>query len=265
MGYRIFLCLVLVAVCAVPSGLVQAADVGPGPAGSESVQTAGPGAEDDLMAELGSDYGEPGQQAIADPLEPWNRLMFQVNDKLYFWVLHPTAEGYAAVMPRPWRESFANAFDNAASPVRIVNDLLQGDVVQAGQELGACFINTVFGLGGLLEPSRGIPALTPDPPDTDTGLTLGSWGIGHGIYLFWPVIGPSSLRDTVGKVGDGFLHPVYYFTPWEWDIGLKAGDGVNILSLNLDQYQDLKDGALDPYTAFKDGYIQYRKKALHKE
>jgi phospholipid-binding lipoprotein MlaA len=223
----------------------------------------GPG--DDLMAELGMDYDDPKQPAIADPLESWNRIMFQVNDKLYFWVMHPVARGYAATLPEPWRKSFGNAFENLATPVRAANDLLQGKLVRAGQEVGSCLINTLFGFGGLLKPSEGIAALQPDPPDTDGGLTLGTWGMGHGIYLFWPVIGPSSLRDSVGKVGDSFLQPLYFIAPWEVEVGVKSGEGINYLSLNLDQYEDLKEGALDPYTALKDGYIQYRKSALNSD
>ncbi len=220
------------------------------------------GSGDDLMAELGMDYDESKQPAIADPLEPWNRIMFQVNDKLYFWLLHPVGRGYAATLPQPWRESFGQAFYNLATPVRAVNDLLQGRLVRAGREVGSCLINTLFGFAGLLKPSEGIPALNPEPRDTDGGLTLGTWGIGHGIYFFWPVIGPSSLRDSVGKVGDLFLQPLYYFTPLEVEVAVQAGEGINYLSLNLDQYKDLKEGALDPYTAFKDGYIQYRRSAL---
>ena len=222
-------------------------------------------AEDDLMAELGEDYPDSDIGTIADPLEPWNRLVFQVNDKLYVWILDPVARGYAATVPQPWRESYANAFYNVATPVRMVNDFLQGKPVQAFQELGSFVINTVFGFGGLLEPAEGIEFLQPDPPDTDTGLTLGTWGLGHGIYVVWPVLGPSSLRDTVGKVGDSFMNPLSYVSPWELSVGLKSGERVNALSLRLGEYQDFKESALDPYSAFKDGYIQYRQKALKEE
>lgn len=222
-------------------------------------------ARDDIMAELGADYSDSDIEAISDPLEPWNRLVFQVNDKLYLWILDPVARGYAATVPQPWRESYANAFYNVATPGRMVNDFLQGKPVQAFQELGSFVINTVFGFGGLLQPAEGIEFLQPDPPDTDTGLTLGTWGFGHGIYVVWPVLGPSSLRDTVGKVGDSFMNPLSYVSPWELSVGLKSGERVNALSLRLGEYQDFKESALDPYTAFKDGYIQYRQKALKEE
>ncbi len=263
-GCFIGICLVLMA------GLCLAESTSGGTAvatakaeqGSDEALESG---EDDLMAELGADYPDSDMGAIADPLEPWNRLVFQVNDKLYLWILDPVARGYAATVPQPWRESYANAFYNVATPVRMVNDFLQGKPVQAFQELGSFVINTLFGFGGLLEPAENIDFLQPDPADTDTGLTLGTWGLGHGIYMVWPVLGPSSLRDTVGKVGDSFMNPLSYVSPWELSAGLKTGERVNALSLRLGEYQDFKESALDPYTAFKDGYIQYRQKALKEE
>jgi len=222
----------------------------------------GEAADQDVMAELGADYQESDQASIADPLEPWNRLMFTVNDKLYVWVMEPVARGYAAALPETWRNSFDQALYNAATPVRLVNDLLQFRPGDAAQELGSCVINTLFGFGGLLKPSEGIATLNPEPANTDAGLTLGTWGIGHGFYLFWPILGPSSLRDSVGTVGDGFLHPLYYIEPWEVDAVINAGEGINTLSLNLGRYEELQEGALDPYTALKDVYEQYRKRAL---
>jgi phospholipid-binding lipoprotein MlaA len=231
---------------------------------SEQTKAQDPGSneDNDLMAELGADYADQGTDAIADPLEPLNRLIFQVNDRLYVWVLDPVARGYAAAVPEPWRESFGHAFYNVATPVRLVNNLLQGRPVNAARELGSCVINTVFGFVGLLEPAKSIEILRPQPPDTDAGLTLGTWGLGHGFYLVLPVLGPSSLRDSVGRVGDVYLDPLDYVSPWELALGLRAEERLNAMSLRLGQYEDMKESALDPYTAFKDGYIQYRQRAL---
>lgn len=233
-------------------------------AGAEQTQTrkSESSLENDLMAELGTDYAEQDREAIADPLEPLNRVMFQVNDRLYVWFLDPVARGYAATVPEPWRESFDQAFYNVAMPVRLVNNLLQGRPVNAAREVGSFVINTVFGFVGLLEPAKSIEILTPQPPDTDAGLTLGTWGIGHGFYLVLPVLGPSSLRDSVGRVGDVYLDPLDYVSPWELALGLRVEEKLNAMSLRLGQYEDMKESALDPYTAFKDGYIQYRQRAL---
>lgn len=236
-------------------------------AGSEQTQTqeSGSDAENDLMSELGADYADQDAEAVADPLEPLNRVMFQVNDRLYLWVLDPVARGYAATVPEPWRESFDQAFYNVAMPVRLVNNLLQGRPVNAAREAGSFVINTVFGFAGLLEPAKSIEILTPQPPDTDAGLTLGTWGLGHGFYLVLPVLGPSSLRDTVGRAGDVYLDPLDYVSPWELALGLRVEEKLNAMSLRLGQYEDMKESALDPYTAFKDGYIQYRQRALEAE
>ncbi|MFP4257940.1 MAG: VacJ family lipoprotein [Desulfovermiculus sp.] len=254
----LFLCFMFLA------GQGLAAENSLAPPGSEQAQAQDAGSDEDgdMMAELEADYGDQDGGTVADPLEPWNRLMFQVNDRLYVWVLDPAARGYAAAMPEPWRESFDNAFYNVATPVRLVNNLLQGRPVNAARELGSCVINTVFGFVGLLEPAKSIELLRPQPPDTDAGLTLGTWGLGHGFYLVLPVLGPSSLRDSVGRVGDVYLDPLDYVSSWELALGLRAEEKLNAMSLRLGQYEDMKESALDPYTAFKDGYIQYRKRAL---
>ena len=98
--------------------------------------------------------------------------------------------------------------------------------------------------------------------DEDLGQTLGTYGIGNGFYIVWPFIGPSSLRDTVGLVGDGFLTPVYYVNPWEASLGIEANDKINDTSLHIGDYEDLKESAVDPYVAIRDAYTQHRKKEV---
>ena len=92
---------------------------------------------------------------IADPLEPFNRAMYHFNDKLYFWVFKPVAQGYK-VVPEGVRVSVSNFFANLTFPVRFVNCLLLADLRGAGTELGRFVINTTMGIGGLsiLPPSR---------------------------------------------------------------------------------------------------------------
>ena len=102
----------------------------------------------------------------------------------------------------------------------------------------------------------------PEPSAEDTGQTLGKWGLGPGFYIVWPVLGPSSLRDSVGKVGDYFLDPVNYVDPHTLATGLKVEEKVNSVSLRLGEYEDLKEASLDPYVAFKNAYYQYRQKLL---
>jgi len=201
---------------------------------------------------------DPGY--VADPIEPWNRAMFLFNDKFYFWVMKPLAKGYRAVVPRPARSGVQNFFNNLTTPVRIVSCLLQGKGNAAGFEFSRFLINTTFGVFGFGNPSKKFPEL--NPPEEDLGQTLGSYGIGDGFYIIWPFLGPSTLRDSAGMLGDYFLNPVGYVKPPEASIGLTGYEALNKTSFRIGDYESLKDAALSPYEAFRDAYIQHRKKKI---
>jgi phospholipid-binding lipoprotein MlaA len=198
---------------------------------------------------------------IADPLEPVNRVMHGFNDKLYFWALKPVAQGYKAVLPEPARLSVKNFFSNLAFPARFLSCLLQADFSGAATEAGRFAINTLWGIGGLLDPSSG-KELNLQKQETDLGQTLGVWGVGQGFYIVWPVFGPSSPRDTATLVGDYFLYPVAYINPWYASVGVRTYEEVNATSLRIGDYEALKDAAIDPYVAFRDAYAQYRFKKI---
>ncbi len=203
------------------------------------------------------DDQEVEQLTIADPLEPVNRAFFQFNDKLYFWVLKPVASGYKAVVPEPIRLNVRNFFSNLVAPVRLVNCILQGNVPGAAVELSRLTVNTILGIGGLFDVGR---ALKLPKQDEDLGQTFGVWGLGPGLYLNLPLLGPSSLRDGVGRVGDAFVNPVGFV-----NIGILPAIGVNALeqinktSLAIGDYEALKEMALDPYVAVRNAYFQFRR------
>src|SRR5512133_3037723 len=198
--------------------------------------------------------GGGGKAEIADPLEPFNRAMFQFNDKLYFWFLKPVAQGYGKVVPKPARVSVGNFFTNLTFPVRFVNCLLQANFGGAAEELGRFAINTLWGIGGLLDPAAS-PEINLTKQDEDLGQTLGSYGIGQGFYITWPIFGPSSPRDTVGMAGDTFLRPLSYVSPWYAGAGIRAYGMVNDTSLRIGDYEALIGAAIDPYVAVRDAYV----------
>ena len=206
--------------------------------------------------EQGEEYAEiDGENGIADPLEPWNRAMFTFNDKLYFWVAKPVAMGYSAIVPEWGRVRVRNIFKNITMPVRFVNNLLQLKIKGAGTELLRFVFNTTAGVGGMFDVAKNIDL---NAQNEDFGQTLGVYGIGNGFYLVWPVLGPSSLRDTVGTVGDFFLDPVNYISPNKSLIGVRSFDYTNDTSLHIGDYEDLKESALDPYVSFRNAYFQHR-------
>ncbi len=236
---------------------VPAADNAAAPAGAVGADNAaetpeappgGPAPEEEIA--------QAPPATIADPLEPVNRAFFAFNDKAYFWVLKPVARGYNAVVPQLVRASARNFFSNLATPARFVNNLLQGKFKGAGTELLRLGINSTIGMGGLFDPAK--TGFHIEKRDEDLGQTLGRYGLGGGFYIVWPLVGPSTARDTVGMAGDAFLDPVNYLSdPWT-AVGVKAFKAENEVSLSLGDYEALTESALDPYVAVRDAYVQNR-------
>lgn len=225
-----------------------------------SAQETAPAMEDTDQSLFTDDpfYDESQEISVADPLEPFNRSMFWVNDKLYFYLFKPVARAYR-VVPEPARESVGRAFSNLGTPVRFANSLLQLKVKRAGTELSRFVINSTLGFFGLFDPAQ---TMGLKQHDEDFGQTLGHYGAGTGFYLVLPVLGPSNLRDGIGGFVDGLADPItspYYvhIKPIE-EVGLKAYDRINWLSLDKDTYESVKRDALDPYLFVRNAYLQRR-------
>lgn len=205
------------------------------------------------------DYDTADIGSIADPFEPWNRFWFHFNDIFYLYIARPTYDAWVFITPHQIRGGLKNFFSNLLFPVRFVNNILQFRFMEAGVEFGRFVINTTSSLG-LADVAKGKKAIVPiDPTGEDFGQTLGRWGIGQGFYLVWPIIGPSSARDTVGRVGDLFADPLFYLQPWEFGAGVSGGLRFNALGDVLPLYEDLNSVALDPYLAMREAYVNFRK------
>jgi phospholipid-binding lipoprotein MlaA len=200
---------------------------------------------------------------VYDPLEGYNRFMFQVNDDAYTYVLKPTATGWQEISPKPARQALDRGFDNLFFPIRFVNSLLQAEVEGAGRELGRFTINTTVGVAGLFDPARHWFGWKAN--EEDFGLTLGTWGVGPGFPLVLPLAGPSNLRDAGGRFVDGYLNPVNYIDPFGLQLGVRGFYLVNFASVTLiGVYDRQKKEALDPYTFFRNIYRQHRRSAIKK-
>jgi len=197
---------------------------------------------------------------ISDPIYYFNKGMYHFNDKLYFWFLKPAAKGYKRAVPETPRSGIRNFFHNLAFPIRLVGCLLQGKGKEAAGECGSFLMNTTVGVLGFGNPAKKYPSLNPS--EEDMGQTFGRWGIGNGFYVVWPVFGPSTARDTVGMVGDLFLHPVFYVEPTAAAMGIRTFSTVNNTSFRIGDYEAFKDAAIDPYVAMRNGYIQARDKQV---
>jgi phospholipid-binding lipoprotein MlaA len=213
------------------------------------------------------DLDEYAVVEIADPFERINRGTFWVNDKLYLLIFRPISKGYEKVVPKPARRGIDNAYDNIKFPVRLVNHVLQGKFKRVGRETEKFLLNTVVGVGGLIRVSDKVPALA-ELPDQDTGATFAKWGMGHGAYVVIPFLGPSSVRDGIGLLGDYAMNPVNWAIYWhdapDWTIIPPSGHTLRALPSQLGAYDAAKSDAIDPYIAVRSAYVQFREAAVRK-
>lgn len=232
----------------------------PGPLAAQPALGPAPGSADDAAFDAFEEFGKPPRK-VNDPLEGFNRFMFGFNDRFYFWIWRPAARGWAFVVPEPARVGVNNFFVNLTFPIRFVNATLQVKPRKAGNELRRFLVNTTVGIGGLFDPATGLLGWQAPRPE-DFGQTLAAAGVGPGVPLVLPFLGPTNLRDALGMVPDGFLTPyVYYTTPLE-STAIRAADVFNSSSLHLGEYETLRQDALDPYTFFRDAYKQNRRKEI---
>lgn len=213
---------------------------------------------------------EEEMETLADPLKPFNRVMFDFNDKLYFYLLKPVAQVYEAVLPEPVRLSIRNFVSNITTPVRLLNCILQGKVEKAGIEFSRFMVNTVAGGLGFFDLAKKYNNL--EKQDEDFGQTLGFYGMKEGFYIVWPFFGPSTVRDTLGSVGDFFSDPFVYVNPTT-DIGIAKINSdihsgitttqrVNETSLTLGTYEEFKESSIDPYVSMRSAYFEMRRKKI---
>lgn len=220
--------------------------------------------EENTHEEPEAAYIEFDSVYVNDPIEPYNRAIFTFNDKTYYYVMKPASTGYKKVFPEKVRVSIRNFFLNVKMPIRLVNCLLQGKFKGAGTEGLRFLVNSTIGLAGFFDPAKSKFHL--EKQDEDFGQTLAKYNMGAGPYIEWPIIGPSTLRDTIGYVGDMALNPLtlisFFIGPWE-GFAANASDVNNEVSLDKGEtYESITKPAIDPYIALQDAYIQNRMKRI---
>ncbi len=197
-----------------------------------------------------------------DPLEPTNRVFYAVNNGLDTVILKPAALAYRYVVPGPVRDGVHHVLANISSPIQLANDMLEGKPRRAGDTTMRFLINTTAGVFGIFDVATkwGYPE-----HDADFGMTLASWGVPEGPFLFLPVLGPTDPRDAAGFgidialdpftwIGTGPNHPGWSAFTWS-RYGLNAIDSRERV---LDPLDQIKKTALDPYATFRSLYRQHR-------
>lgn len=211
-----------------------------------------------------ADGRSSSDQPLSDPLAPFNEKMFWFNQELDTYVTRPIATGFADVVPEPPRRAIDRFFTNVGVIPRFANSLFQLKFEGAGRELSRFAINSTVGIAGLFDPADTWFGIKPS--NEDFGLTLGHYGLDSGPYLVLPVLGPSTIRDTAGRVADGFMNPMAYLLSfWQVfaiDSGTMVTHAIDYESLNLKLFADVDLYSVDLYGAVQDYYLQKRKQQL---
>ncbi len=199
-----------------------------------------------------------GCAAARDPRDPWepvNRVTFEVNDTLDKAIIKPVAIGYKAVTPDPVRIWVRNFFSNLNDVIVLANDLLQGKWAQASDDFARLFINSTWGLLGINDIATLVGL---EKHDEDLGQTLAVWGLGTGPYFVIPLIGPSTVRDTAGLVGDMYMAPILDISDVSTRNLVLALRVISIRADLLDVERLIDEAAIDRYNFVREAYLQRR-------
>jgi phospholipid-binding lipoprotein MlaA len=211
-------------------------------------------------------FGTPG--GYPDPIERVNRGVLGFNRFLDRWLFDPVTRAYQFAVPTPARRAVHRLFLNLNSPVILANDILQMEWQDAGVTLGRFVVNSTAGVAGLFDVAERMGF---ERHESDFGQTLRLADVESGPYLIVPILGPSTVRDTVGGVMDSFFNP----TTWFFGLGLGTQfvtqgplteqllySGTSGLTLRDAHYESLKaleDSSVDFYAALRNAYYQNRK------
>lgn len=221
-------------------------------AGATMLASTAAQAQEAQTEELQASYAA---QPVCDPLETVNRGIFQFNRGVDIVLVRPVTTAYRTVVPEFGRDRVSNFLDNLGEPVTVVNSILQGDPERAFTSFWRFILNSTFGAAGLFD-FAGHHGLKER--EEDFGQTLGVYGVGSCPYLVLPLLGPSNLRDLVGRVADNFTDPYNSLVESEWRIARAGVTVIDARSRNYELIDELMDSSIDPYASFRSLYQQRR-------
>ena len=208
-----------------------------------------------------------GFKEVKDCFEKINRGVFAFNQGLDKVIFKPLAKGYR-IFPQPIRSGTSNALSNLSTVVTIPNNILQGQFKESGINSARFLINTTLGIAGIFDVASYFGIKKRDKEDY--GQTLGVWGAGPGCYFVLPVLGPTTVRDSLGSVvnligGDPWynvtvLNNTEYFTDSDYYVS-RLVSGVDFRAKNLESFESLEKNSVDLYASVRSLYLQdrYRK------
>ena len=206
---------------------------------------------------------------VKDCFEGLNRATFAFNQGLDKAIFEPIAKGYRK-LPSPIRTGTGNVVSNLSNLITIPNNLLQGNFKTAGINTARLSVNTTIGIFGIFDVAQQM-GFVKDYKREDYGQTLGTWGVGEGCYLVLPVLGPSTVRDTVGSLtsfvgGDPWYNvtvknDTQYFKDSDYYIS-RGTDGLDFRAKNIDSFDNLEKNSMDFYASVRSLYLQDRKQKI---
>ena len=197
--------------------------------------------------------------AASDPLEPFNRAVFEFNDALDRALVKPVTLFYTEVVPETPRQLLRNVVANILEPWNAFNNLLQGKPAEAASDLARFAVNMLFSLG-LGDPATEVGLARSNE---DMGQTLGVWGIGPGPYLVLPFLGPSSVRDGIGRIADIGYDPSRRLADKDAFTALTALRLIEVRAALLPAERLMEGAALDPYSFIRNAYLQRRQNLVY--
>ena len=206
---------------------------------------------------------------VKDCFEGLNRATFAFNQGLDKAIFEPIAKGYRK-LPSPIRTGTGNVVSNLSNLITIPNNLLQGDFKTAGINTARLSVNTTIGIFGIFDVAQQM-GFVKDYKREDYGQTLGAWGVGEGCYVVLPILGPSTVRDTVGSLtsflgGDPWYNvtvrnDTQYFKDSDYYVS-RTTDGLDFRAKNIDSFDNLEKNSMDFYASVRSLYLQDRKQKI---
>ena len=201
---------------------------------------------------------------VKDCFEKVNRGIFSFNQAVDKVIFKPLAKGYR-IFPQPIRSGTSNALSNLGNMVTIPNNVLQGQFKNAGINSARFLINSTLGIAGIFDVASYYGLKKKDKEDY--GQTLGVWGAGPGCYFVLPVLGPTTVRDTVGSVinimgGDAWYNitvanNTQHFEDSDYYIS-RLMQGIDFRAKNLESFDSLENSSVDLYASVRSLYLQDR-------
>lgn len=194
-----------------------------------------------------------------DPLEPFNRGVYQFNDTVDKVITKPLAQGYNKVMPDTGKIMVSNFFSNLDDVVVTANDLLQFKFTQAFSDSMRVLVNTTIGVGGIID----VASMQLDKHNEDFGQTLGYWGMKNGPYLVVPILGPSTFRDSLGDIADSQISVITRTPNVRTRNQMYITKGINRRAQLLEGESLINDAVTDRYSFIRDAYLQRRESRVN--